>query len=232
MRGAIVTGVWGAGKSSVCHHIRARLVASGCETLICIPQAATITTHTYIPGTTAAEHAAGVLSWMSELTRFLTDTDHRFHASTLPGHRCAPVWTPTALLEAVSFDIPVYQLPVHRAQLLGVEDTLARLGLHLVVLHVPEHRIQAQCVASTRRHRGPKWDTYLHGFGDSDTARAAAIGRAQHRLMGWVHTSPLSATIIDSSGGDWNRYARQITELIETPAATTHARHPRNRSTR
>jgi primosomal protein N' len=42
--------VWGAGKTSVYERINARLVAEGCEALISLPQAATITAHTYAPG--------------------------------------------------------------------------------------------------------------------------------------------------------------------------------------
>jgi hypothetical protein len=224
MRGCVLIGVWGVGKTSVFGRINTRLVETGCQSLICVPQAATLTTHTYMPGG-PHEHATAILSWLDRLTGFLEDVDHRFNASTLPGHRFAPAWTPTCVLEGLGFDAIVYGLPLARHALLDIERRLAELGLHLIVLRVSAHLVRAQCVESTRARRGPKWAAYLEGFGPDDDARAAYVQQRQDRLLWWARSSSLPLRVIDTDTGDWDSYARQIADLITSPGKATHDQH-------
>lgn len=217
----MLAGVWGAGKTSVYQRSVARLVANGCQSLIAIPQAATLTTHTYAPGSTA-DHVTSIQSWLSNLAAFLDDLNRRFQASRLPNHRFAPAWTPTCVLEALGFDVPVYDLPLPREALLDIERCLAAIGLHLVVLRVPSCRIRAQCVESTRAHRGPKWTQYLNEFGPDDQTRAEHIERAQDRLLRWARTSSLPLHLIDTDTNDWDDYAREVTDLITGQQKATH----------
>ncbi len=213
MRGCVLAGVWGAGKTSVYQRSLGRLVAAGCESLIAMPQAATITTHTYTSGA-PHEHAAHILSWLDHLTAFLEETNRRFQASTLPKHRFASAWTPTCLLEGLGFDAPMYGLPISRDVLTSVEQRLAALGVHLVLLRVPDDRIRAQCVESTRHHRGPKWARYLESFGSTDARRAEHIRQVQAELIRWAQTSPLPLQVLDTTTQDWDAYSRHVAELI------------------
>lgn len=215
MRGCVLTGVWGAGKTSVYKRTVAQLVKGGCESLVAMPQAATITTHTYSPGQ-PGDHATAILSWLDALTAFLEEIDRRFQASTLPRHRFAPAWTPTCVLEGLGFDAPMYGLPLNRADLRDLEHSLQALELHLVLLRVPDHRIRVQCVESTRLHRGAKWARYLERFGPTDAARAEYIQRAQDNLIRWAQTSPMPLYVVDTAAQDWDAYARQITRLLTT----------------
>lgn len=221
MRGCVLAGVWGAGKTSTYKRSIARLIAGGCESVIAMPQAATITTHTYAPGSTT-DHAAGIQSWLDDLTSFLEGLDDRFQASTLPSHRFATTWTPTCLLEGLGFDLPVYELPVPRSALLDIEHRLAAIGLRLIVLRVPSERIQAQCIESTKTHRGPRWTKYLNGFGSDDLARTQHVQRAQDRLMRWARTSPMPLHVIDTTTDNWDGYAREVTDLITSAPRATH----------
>lgn len=230
MRGSLLAGVWGAGKTTVYQRCVGRLITDGCQSLIALPQAATLTTHTYTSGT-ASDHLAGIRSWLDNLTSFLEDLDRRFQASTLPSHRCAPTWTPTCILEGFSFDIPVYGLPIGRHSLLGIEHQLAAIGLHLVVLRVPNHRIRQQCIESTRAQRGPRWSAYIDGFGPDDRARTEYVERAQDRLMHWADTSPMPSHVIDVNANDWNDYANEISSLIMSPPKATHDGHHPNAPT-
>jgi hypothetical protein len=227
VRGCVLTGVWGAGKTSVYERTVTRLIASGCQSLIAMPQAATVTTHTYVPGD-AADHAAGIRSWLGSLAAFLEDLDCRFQSSSLPGHRFAHAWTPTCVLEGLGFDLPVYELPAPRDALLDIEHRLAAIGLRLVVLHVPSRRIRAQCVEFTRLHRGPRWTKYVNGFGPDDRARAEHVERAQDRLMDWARTSPLPLHVISVDRGSWDDHAREVTSLITSPTRAKHDRHHPN----
>lgn len=213
MRGCVLAGVWGSGKTSVYRRIVERLVAAGCQSLIAMPQAATITTHTYTPGA-PHEHAARIMSWLDRLTAFLEETDRRFQASTLPQHRFAPAWTPTCVLEGLGFDAPTYGLAISREVLRNVEQRFAALGVHLVLLRVPDDRIRAQCVESTRHHRGPKWARYLEDFGATDATRAEHIKHTQAELIRWVRTSPMRRHVLDTATQDWDSYARRVAGLI------------------
>lgn len=213
MRGCVLAGVWGAGKTLVYQRTVTRLVKSGRQSLVAMPQAATITTHTYTPGE-PHDHATNIMSWLNSLTAFLEEIDQRFRASTLPHHRFASAWTPTCVLEGLGFDTPVYGLPLSRDALLGIEERLSALDIHLVLLRVPDHRIRAQCVQSTRRHRGPKWARYLDGCGSTDAAQADHIKRVQGDLLRWGQTSPLPLRIIDTVTEDWDSYARQVADLL------------------
>ncbi|KIA61366.1 hypothetical protein FG87_31200 [Nocardia vulneris] len=213
MRGCVIAGVWGAGKTSVYQRILAHLVDADCQSVLAVPQAATITTHTYMDASVPSK-ADGILSWLRELTTFLEDADRRFRSSTLPDHRFAHQWTPTAVLECLAFDVPVYRLPIDRAELLDHEQRLTDLGLHLIVLRVPEPQIQLQCIESTRQYRSPKWARYLEEFGKTDALRAEYVCHAQRRLMSWVATSPLPCTVIDTTDSDWEAYATHATKVI------------------
>ncbi|WP_197672067.1 hypothetical protein [Alloactinosynnema sp. L-07] len=226
----MLAGVWGAGKTSIYQRVLAQLAEGGCQSLIAMPQAATITTHTYTPGS-GGDHATAILSWLNALTDFLTDLDRRFQNSTLPGHRFAHAWTPTAVLEGLGFDVPVYEPPIHRDTLLDHEQRLAAIGLHLVVLHVPDELIRGHCVEGTRRHRGERWSVYLDRFGADDAARAAHIRRAQDRLLAWADTSPMPAHIIDVDRQDWDDLASRVAELITEPLGATHDQRHRSEPT-
>ncbi|QUH06443.1 hypothetical protein HUO13_33340 [Saccharopolyspora erythraea] len=205
--------MWGAGKTSVYQRIVERLVDADCQSLIAMPQAATITTHTYTPGA-PHEHAALILSWLDRLTAFLEETDRRFQASTLPRHRFAPAWTPTCVLEGLGFDVPMYGLPISREVVRNIETRLAALGVHLVLLSVPDDRIRARCVESTRQHRGPKWARYLEKFGATDAARSEHIRQVQAELIRWVQTSPMPRQVLDTAAQDWGSYASRVVRLI------------------
>jgi hypothetical protein len=142
----------------------------------------------------------------------LEDLDRRFHDSTLPHHRFAPYWTPTCVLEGLSFDVPLYELPARRDDFLDIESRLAQTGIHLVVLTVSD--ALAQSVVSTRENRGPKWTRYLERFGLDDQERALRIGRFQDVLLQWAESSPLPLHVIETHDQDWDGYARRIIELI------------------
>lgn len=213
MRGCVLAGVWGAGKTSVYQRTLERLAEAGYASLIAMPQAATITTHTYTSGT-PHEHATHIMSWLDQLTSFLEDTHRRFHASTLPEHRFASTWRPTCLLEGLGFDAPLYGLPITRDSLIRDEHRLAALGVHVVLLRVPEDRIRTQCVESTRDHRGSKWARYLDRFGPTDASRAECIRQVQAELIRWVQTSPLPLQVLDTTTQDWDAYADQVAESI------------------
>ncbi|WP_131784639.1 hypothetical protein [Protofrankia symbiont of Coriaria ruscifolia] len=224
MRGCVLAGVWGAGKTSIYERVAARLIDSGCQSLIAMPQAATMTTHTYAPGD-GADHAAGILSWLGNLTAFLEDLDRRFQDSGLTDHRFAHAWTPTCVMEGLGFDIPIYQLPVSRQAALEIEHRLAIAGLWLVVLHVPTDRIRARCVESTRMTRGPRWTKYVNDFDSDDDARAAHIECAQDRLMSWARTSPMRLHVISVDRDGWDDYADEVMGLITSSPRTRHAAH-------
>ena len=222
----MIAGVWGAGKTSVYQRCVARLVSGGCQSLITMPQAATLTTHTYAPGG-ISEHAGNIQAWLANLTSFLEDLDRRFQASALPAHRFASAWAPACVLEGLGFDTPIYDLPIPREALLGIEQRMGAIGLRLVILRVPGPRIRAQCVESTRTHRGPKWASYLAGFGPDDQARSEHIQRAQDRLLAWALTSPMPVHVVDTGTGDWDALASEVTDLISSPPKARHDQsHP------
>jgi hypothetical protein len=216
----VLAGVWGAGKTTLMRACATRLAAHPCDHLIVVPQAATVTTHTYTRRS-AAEQAAGMGAWIETLTGYLEVVDAAWRASTLPGHRFAPQWEPTALIEGLGFDAPVYGLPLPREEMREHEARLACLGLHLFVLAVPPERIREQCVRSTRLHRGPRWGAYLETLGAADDARAARAAAAQDALMSWAAASPMPLTVLDADPDDYERTARTILTAILREESTT-----------
>jgi hypothetical protein len=213
MRGCVLAGVWGTGKSEIYRRVLTTLTSRGCDHLLALPQAASVTTCTYRPGT-PQDHAAALLSWLQTLTDYLQEVDTRFRTSSLPRHRFAEYWAPTLLAEGLGFDVPVYDLPVARDQLATVEDRLAMIGVALVVLYVPPPLVQQQSVVETRHHRGPRWARYLATFGADDASIAARIASRQDELLRWARTTPMPTHVISTQRRQWQTYAEQVTRLI------------------
>lgn len=213
MRGAVLAGVWGAGKTTIYRRVLTTLVSRGCDHLLALPQAASVTTHTYRPGN-PREHGDALLGWLQKLGDYLHEVDTRFQASALPRHRFGVHWTPTLLAEGLGFDIPIYDLPLPRDELAATEERLAMLGIDLVLLQVPSPVIHQQCVISTRQHRGSRWARYLATFGADDTAITARIVARQDELLRWARTTPMRTHVINTQSQLWDDYAEHVTRVI------------------
>lgn len=213
MTGVILAGISGAGKTTVHKMVTASLAAEGCQTLVAVPQAMTTTAHLHLAGSPARQ-ADEVVAWLEEMTAFASCLTARARVGGLTVHREAARWTPAFVIEGFLYDIPLHDLEISRDRVAGVEQRLAGLGFTLVLLTVPPGRIQEQCVASTREHRGPGWEAHLGRLGATDAERAAVLAAAQRRLLRWAATSPLPVTEIDTSGRDWARASGAVTRII------------------
>ncbi|MBC7303277.1 MAG: hypothetical protein H5T78_20305, partial [Nocardia sp.] len=73
MRGAVLAGIWGAGKTSTYRRTLTAL-ADHCDHLLAIPQAATMTTATYTPGT-PDQHIEAVHTITDHLATYLNGVE-------------------------------------------------------------------------------------------------------------------------------------------------------------
>lgn len=178
MTGVILAGISGAGKTTVHKAVTASLAAAGRQTLVSVPQAMTTTAHLYLAGNPALQ-ADAVVTWLEEMTAFAACLTGRACDGGLTVHREAACWTPAFVLKGFVYDIPLHDLAITRGRVAGVERRLAGLGFTLVLLTVPPDRIQEQCVASTREHRGAGWAAHLEKLGSTDAGRADALGGGQ-----------------------------------------------------
>ena len=216
MTGVILAGISGAGKTTVHQAVTASLAAAGCQTLVSIPQAMTTTAHLHLADRPARQ-ADEVVAWLEEMTAFAGGLTARARDGGLTAHREAARWTPAFVLEGFVYDIPLHDLAISRDRVAPVERRLAGLGFTLVLLTVPPGRIQEQCVASTREHRGPGWAAHLDRLAATDAGRADVLAAAQRRLLSWAATSPLPVTGIDTSDRDWARVSAAVTRIIRGP---------------
>lgn len=219
MPGVIIAGISGAGKTHLHRSVVEAVTASGREIVLAFPQAMTTTAHQHLSADPCGQ-ATRILEWCRQLTVFA----ERVHTQASEGNLLSETenypynWTPMVLLEGFVFDIPLHDFTISRQQVKETEERLTALGLILVVLEVPEHQIKAQCVESTRRHRGQGWSQHLDRLGNDDDERAEHFWQAQKRLIEWAGESPLTAYRISTGAQDWDMYTQQVLGLIEEHA--------------
>lgn len=218
MPGALICGVSGAGKSHLYRTLVATCAAQGREILLSFPQAMSTTAHIHLGGNPQAQRAH-VVDWCESLVAFAERVHHQAIDGGLVSRReNYPFnWMPMLLLEGFTFDIALW-FGIARDVLIPFEHRLAKLGVFLVILYVPEREILAQCVRSTRRHRGPGWSKYLSSLGQSDRERAHHFERQQGLLFAWAAESPMRALPITTITQDWHGYASRLVSAIEEQA--------------
>lgn len=69
MTGVVLAGISGAGKTTVHGAVTASLAATGCQTLVSVPQAITTTAHLYLADHPARQ-ADEVVTWLEEMITF------------------------------------------------------------------------------------------------------------------------------------------------------------------
>ena len=219
MPGVVIAGISGSGKTHLHRAVTEAVTASGREIVLAFPQAMTTTAHQHLSADSDRQ-ATQILEWCQQLTAFASRVHTQVrHGDLLSETENYPFnWTPMVLLEGFVFDVPLHDESITREQTRSIEKCLANMGLVLVVLEVPEDQIQAQCVESTRQHRGRGWSQHLDQLGDDDEQRADHFRTAQQRLLQWAEDSPLPTFRIDTSEQDWKGYTKQVLDIINERA--------------
>ncbi len=215
MPGVVIAGISGSGKTHLHRAVTEAVTASGRELVMTFPQAMTTTAHQHL-AVDRANQAFKILHWCEDVISFA----ERVHAQAVDGgllleRENYPFnWTPMLLLEGFVFDIPLHDLEIARHQVRDFEERLARLGVLLVVLEVPESQILEQCVRSTRRHRGQGWEEHLERLGSNDQLRAEHFSKQQQQLRQWASGSPLPSVRISTGEQDWQFYTQLIMQSL------------------
>lgn len=107
---------------------------------------------------------------------------------------------------------PSYYALMPRVQLYdAIDAALHRLEAGLVLLHVPEKRLEERSFA---RAENPEWASGMASWFGSASAAIAAIRASQDRRLEYLQHTRLPSLMIDTTAKDWNAYATQIRRFL------------------
>ena len=205
MKGLILEGIVGSGKSSILHSLRKHVVEDGASSLILDE---TLTERPMEP-----LHSADVSRSLSHLTRLLQLIKdlHDLEASVQRSFQTGVRF----LLERFHFshclDIAGFERFAAYAE---IDKQMMELGSKLVVLTVQEDLIRERSVVSTKKLRGESWSRYLTQISETEEGVAAYYAAQQEHFMALCHKSAIPSMAVDTSNRDWEEASFQIVDFL------------------
>ena len=96
-----------------------------------------------------------------------------------------------------------------------VDRRLNELRSKIVVLRLDDAHILDRCVNSTKQHRPLAWAKYLDRIADTDQGIADHYRKQQEQFIGLCRKTSIPSMVVDASSGDWEDLSFQILEFIE-----------------
>lgn len=91
-----------------------------------------------------------------------------------------------------------------------IETLLQKHQCKQVLLSLPENEIYNRSISSTRVHRKPSWSEYLDGFNMNDERLTTMFKEKQEKLLNLASHNPCSTLTINTSEMNWDSYIDKI----------------------
>ena len=96
-----------------------------------------------------------------------------------------------------------------------IDRRCAALGIKVVVLVLPEERLLSRSLYRSE-HNGTDWQNFIQRYG-SEVKALHAIRLSQQMRLDAIEQSELTGVLIDTTGEDWNAYAKTIAGCVGWP---------------
>ena len=94
-----------------------------------------------------------------------------------------------------------------------IETLLEKHQCKQVLLKLPEDEIYNRSILSTRIHRKPNWRVYLDGFNMTDEQLTTMFTEKQEKLLNLANHSPCATLTINTSEMSWDLYIDEINKF-------------------
>jgi tRNA uridine 5-carbamoylmethylation protein Kti12 len=191
MSSVIVTGLWGAGKTTYIRDHLSELLSQGNESLISVGPALlsgqiVVDEATKLYRTVCGEHVARLVSDRKS-------AQHALRTSSRIG-TLMPRW----VFDSLMFNVPVYGVGGAREDYLPLEQTLSENDTIVKYLRVPQDKLIQVCVEATISDRGEKWKAYLRRISlNFDGGLDEMLQARLSSLESWLYSSPLHVDVVE-----------------------------------
>ena len=205
MKGLILEGIVGSGKSSILLFLRKQIIENGSSSLI-LDEA--ITERPLEPlSSSNVETSLLHLNRLVELMVRLYDLET---AAQKPIESRVQF-----VLERFHFshclDIAGFE---RFAAYADIDKQMMGLGSKLVVLTMKEDLIRERSVLSTKKFRGEAWSGYLEQIAETEEGVSAFYAAQQEHFIALCRMSTIPSMAVDTSNCDWEEASFQIVDFL------------------
>lgn len=205
MKGLILEGIVGSGKSSILRFLRKQIIESGASSLI-LDEAIT-ERHLEPLRSSDVVHSIKHLNRLVQLMQNLYDLES---AAQKTNHSSVQF-----LLERFHFSHCLDIAGFDRFEAYkDIDQQMLGLGSKLVVLVLREDFIRDRSVVSTKKLRGEAWTHYLEQISKTEEGVVSYYVAQQKQFVALCSRSSIPSMVVDTSNGDWEEVSYQIVDFL------------------
>lgn len=204
MRGLLLEGINGAGKTSVYKRAINKIASDTPDALVAVSQQYT---QRLVDAQQRPPAASDVLSMYDPLLSYLAAQQKQFIESPFLRHPRASQIQPRFIMESTHLNCIVEFGLQMGMELLQITNKMRALGARLVLLSVPDKQIRERCVESTRKWRSPGWMEYQKRIAQSDDELEVVFRDRQRLLSAAARKAGLPMVEICTSAQNWDEIA-------------------------
>lgn len=201
MRGVIIEGVTGSGKSATYERLKRGFDQ---DSGLLLSQVFTQRLLEHLPRRSASD----VLMLCDNYVSFLESIQALYESSVFVTHPRKESLRFSFIFESFHMN-HILEFGLGDKQIFGpLEKRLRNIGTTVVMLKIPEDRILERSIRRTRQSRSARWLQYQMAFGMTDDELATRYKLQQRELEQWVVDSRLPHVVVDTSEEDWEQIAQ------------------------
>jgi hypothetical protein len=214
IRGLIIEGISGAGKTTVLNRLRLMLARIPQEAHVVLTQQYT---QRLVEHLGPKKRPEDVVALLSDLLLPLETWSRRFEASVFADHPRRQTVEFTYVIETFHLNNLIEGGFAFDDDFRMIDRRVAALGARMAFLWIPVEDIRERSIESTRRHRGPKWLGYQEALAPDVDALTELYRRRQDRLLAMAKEGRVPIQIIDTRDIDWDRIAEDVYRVWQEP---------------
>ncbi|MBN3865708.1 hypothetical protein HCU66_26310 [Pseudomonas frederiksbergensis] len=212
MKGILLEGICGAGKTSVFRKLMQLTCKTAPDAFISISQQYSQRMFEHIRPQISIHE---VLKMYEPLLTHLKSLDSQFKGSVFVKHPRRSNIEPKFLVESTHLNCIIEFSISKNPAIDKVTCEFSQLGGTVVFLTVPEDQILERCITSTRLLRSIGWAEYLKELSDNDNDLVEIMLARQATLRSYLEENKIRYVTINTGTKSWNHIARSCMKLME-----------------
>lgn len=212
MRGLLIDGIYGSGKSSIREALQRRKSLISSESTLFLSETFTQRLAEYDIG----HNGSNILKSMGAILSVLEKISFMYNSSKISQDPRREMFSLFYFLESLHFNACArHQLSFDLFQ--EVDNRLASMKCKAVFIDIPEDQLLEQTVLSTKKYRHKEWGTYLDArYGENDIDKLEKISILQKQMKKAFMQSSMDKLVVSSKGCNWEEISEAILKWIYT----------------